>query len=279
MRSLSNLQKTGRIIRLAGQAPLSGPVTIGPRHLTHGDGKAEPAGKTPMELTEPVRRLADSILAEARQKARRLEEESRQQLARWREQEEAVLARLREEAREQGYQTGWEQGLAEGYRAGAARAEEEWQDRLREINELLRHATQIKEQMIQEAEHDVLLLCLAIVRKVLGQLAEQQEETARQLIRQAFRENRLQGRVRLVVHPSDLPAVETLRHDLSALLEGERLIEIAVDPEVASPGCVIYTEHGTIEATLDAQLATIREQLMALWEKRISHEYSPVEVY
>lgn len=276
---MSSLQKTGRIIRLAGQTQLPGLVTIGPSHLARRDTEADPAGRSSAEWTEPVRQLADAILAEARQKARRLEEESRQQLARWREQEEAKLARLREQAREQGYQTGWEQGLAEGYRAGAARAEEEWQGRLKEINGLLRHAAQIKEQMIQEAEDDILLLCLAIVRKVLGQLAEQQEETARHLIRQAFRENRLQGRVRLVIHPSDLPAVETLLQELSNLLEGERLIELAVDPEVASPGCVIHTEHGTIEATLDAQLATIREHLMALREKGIAHEHSPVEVY
>ncbi len=275
---MSSLRKTGQIIRVTGQTPLSGVVTIGPPR-THADVEVAPPAQKPMESPDPIRQLADSILAEAHLKVRRLEEASRQQLAQWREQEEAELARLREQAKEAGYQAGWEQGLADGYQEGAAKAKEEWQGCLREINELLRHATHLKEKMIQETEQDILLLCLAIVRKVLGQLAEQQEDTVRQMIRQALRENQLQGRVRLVVHPSDLPAVEALYHDLSLLLEGERQIEVTVDPKVESPGCIIHTEHGTIEATLDAQLATIREHFMALREKGIFHEHLSVEVY
>lgn len=278
MKLLSDRLKTGHVIRVHSQAHLAGVVTIGSSPSKEETAATAPTPSGPVDdVVEQARQLAGSIIEEARQKARRLEEAGRQQLAQWRQQQEDELNRLREEARKEGYRTGWERGHAEGYRAGLAEAEAKWQQRLEEMNAHLQEALRLKQAMLAEAETEIIQLCIEIVRKIVGQMVRQQDETVRQMIQQALRETQAQGRVRVHVHPADLANVETIYRELSFLMPGVAL-EILADPGVQRPGCVIHTEQGVIEATLEAQLETIRERFLALREKENGHADSPDEI-
>lgn len=278
MRLLSDRLKAGQIIRLSGQSALSGVVTIG---SSPPKEEAPSPSRAPLDhaedMLEPARRLADAIIMEARQKAARLEEVGRQQLALWRQQQEEELYRLREKAQEEGYQAGWEQGHTEGYMAGVAKAEAEWQQRLNEINAHLQEAVWLKQAMLAEAETEFVHLCIGVVRKVIGNLQKEQEETVWQMIQQALRETQAQGRVRLLVHPADLTNIEKLYREMVRIIPGEQL-EILADPSVQRPGCFIYTDQGIIDATLDAQMETILERFLALREKENGHADSSVEI-
>lgn len=276
MRLLSKL-KTGQIIRLHGQAMPAGVVTIGPSLPQEEAPLSQPPTGQSGHGLEPVRQLADAILKEAQQKAQQLEEAGRRQLALWRQQQEDELNRLREEVKEEAYRLGWEQGHANGYQAGIAKAEEEWRQRLAEINGQLQEAMQLKQSIIAEAETEILHLCIALVRKIMGQMVQEQEDAVRQMIRQALRETMTQGRVRVLVHPADLKAAESLIRELSLHMPGESL-EVAADPDIQRPGCIIHTEQGIVEATLDAQLDTILQHFLALREKESNHARSAVEV-
>ena len=61
---------------------------------------------------------------------------------------------------------------------------------------------QLKQSIIAEAETEILHLCIALVRKIMGQMVQEQEDAVRQMIRQALRETMTQGRVRVLVHPA-----------------------------------------------------------------------------
>lgn len=278
MRLLSNGLKTGPIIRLKGQSAPTGVVTIGPAPARPDTGQAPPSLPAhDADVLGTARQLAQAMVQEAEQKARQLEEAGRQQLALWRQQQEEELNRLREAVRQEAYQDGWEQGYEEGYREGVAKAEAEWQKRLEEINSQLQEALRLKQAMLAETETELIHLCIALVRKIIGQMVQEQENTVRQMIQQALRETQAPGRIRLMVHPADLSAAESIYRELSLLAPGEPL-EVLADPDVQRPGCIIQTEHGIVEATLDAQLETIREHFLALRDKENGYVHSPVEV-
>jgi flagellar biosynthesis/type III secretory pathway protein FliH len=68
------------------------------------------------------------------------------------------------------------------------------------------------------------------------------------------------ARVRVRVHPADLPAVEGQR---VALLDRARVgaLELVADGAVGRFGCVLETPYGRVDARLEAQLAALERAL------------------
>lgn len=152
------------------------------------------------------------------------------------------IADAREEARASGYLQGREEG-AQQARAEVAAT----------IVELTRAAAQERARLGGE----IAALALQVVRKLLGQLPADGVLAA--LAETAARDMLPTQMLTLFVHPDQCEAV---RARLAATSDATPdaptpRFEVQADPACVPGACRIETEHGTVDASLEAQLARL----------------------
>jgi flagellar biosynthesis/type III secretory pathway protein FliH len=142
------------------------------------------------------------------------------------------------------------QGLAQGHADGQREAREKLAERLLSLAQ----ASAAERERLQAS---VGALALQVARKLLGRLPEDTLLAA--LADTAARETLTAPPVALVVHPDRVDAVRaqlaTLPRDDAAALR----CEVRGDAACAPDTCRLETEHGTVDASLDAQLRRLAE--------------------
>ena len=149
-----------------------------------------------------------------------------------------------EEARSRGHAQGLEQGVH------AAR------DEIAALLTQLNSAAHLERDRLRT---QVGALALHVARKLIGDLAADERLLA--LAETAARDALPGASLTLVVHPDQADAVRArlARRDASA--DGTPSLELRSDPTCAVDACRIDTELGSVDASLDAQLA----RLAAAW--------------
>lgn len=141
-----------------------------------------------------------------------------------------------------GYQQGVEQGLEAGRREAA--------DAVAATLVALAQSAALERDRLRA---EVGALALQVVRKLLGHFADDTVLAA--LAATAANDLLATQPVALVVHPDQCQPV---RDRLAAMAEGRGLrCEVRGDPTAARDGCRIETEHGSVDASLEAQLARL----------------------
>lgn len=176
-----------------------------------------------------ARQEAHEIKRQAEEEAARIIDEANEQVA---------------EIRERGYEEGKQEGLAQFTKeiAGALL-------KVREIEESL--------------EGQYIGLIKACCEKIIGQELKQHPESIVGVVRLALAEARQQREIIVRVHPDDVAALERSKGKLLEMLARANTIEVRADASVTRGGCVVVTELGTIDATLERQLDALAQALGA----------------
>lgn len=178
--------------------------------------------------TIAARREADDILARARLEA------------------EAIVENALEEA---------EGVRAHAYQEGIEKALAEFEKPLIEIRE-------IRSNVLQSAERDLLALSVRIAEKILGKELSSNKKAITDIVATALRNARQMEKVTVFVNPADLGTVTGERDKFSSDAR-IRLLDFAADPAVPAGGCVIETEVGRIDARLETQFKVIEQALLS----------------
>lgn len=179
----------------------------------------------------PKKRVIEREVVGATQEARRIVQEA-----------EAEAQRILEEATEQAaetHQRGFEQGREEGL--------------AQFTHEISRALIQVR-QMEQGLEAEYIGLLRECVEKVIGQELRQAPEAIVGVVRNALLDARQQREITVRVHPEDAEILSKSQARLLEVLARANVIDVRPDPGVTRGGCVVSTELGTIDATLERQL-------------------------
>jgi type III secretion system HrpE/YscL family protein len=162
-------------------------------------------------------------------------------IERLRQEQQQYIAAAAREARELAHAQGHEQGLREAQEQAAATL------------------TSLAQSSVLERErlrNEVGALALQVVRKLLGHFADDAVLAA--LADTATRDMPPAQQLTLIVHPDRCHAVrERLAAATSAGDAPAWRCEVRGDPSCAPGACRIETEHGSVDASLDAQLARL----------------------
>ena len=192
------------------------------------------------------------------------------QLQSARQRAAAVVQRARQEAEElrrQARQEGFEEGLRQGLHEGRARGEQLVRQEARQILEQLQQAAEQagrwRLEALRDAEGDMVEIALAAAEKVVRQRIEQSAEVTREVLRCLLAMEALaaaSGRVVVRVHPREWQWLAGQgAGELRA--EGPLAIEWVADPALTPGGCVVESDVGIFDASLETRLAAIREAL------------------
>jgi len=196
---------------------------------------------------------AQAILADARAKASELENDIRTRLV---------------QTEREAYDKGHAEGHEKGYEEGKAEVE-----RLVEsLHTIITKAIEKRNEIIQEAETQIINLVLLIVKKVIKVISENQKNVVINNVVQALRKLKSRGDVVIRVNLADLELTSEHVKDFMKMVENVKSITVLEDSSVDRGGCIIETDFGQIDARISSQLHEIEERILELMPIRTKGE-------
>lgn len=198
--------------------------------------------------------LTRALLAKAEAEARRLLADAAREAEALVTSARAEAGALREAARRAGYD--------EGRLAGRAEAERQAQSLKDEACQVLESARQERAAMLEGLEKEIVGLALAVAEKVIRRQVSVEQEIVLDIAREALRRAVDSHNVFLHAHPSLAGMLQEKRDELERnLVEGASL-QVVADSGISPGGCRVETEMGDVHATIEEQLAEIRDALL-----------------
>ncbi|MDF2557295.1 MAG: flagellar assembly protein FliH [Bacillales bacterium] len=215
------------------------------------------------EVIREANEKAQSIIESAEESAFSIKEVAQQQVnklwATFREESET----LKLEAKEQGFQEGFEVGRQEA----EALIKQEYLEIIDQAKKMMEQAYEQKRVIISEAEPFLLELSTAIARQIIKQELTDYPDKFVGLIKQHILRAKERECVSVCIHPDDYEFMQSQRAQLVAVVNGETEIKIIPDPTVSSKGCVIRTEYGSVDARIDIQIEEIKKLILEVQKR------------
>jgi type III secretion protein L len=161
---------------------------------------------------------------------------------------EAEAARIREQALEE-----YSREKARGHREGLEQGKAEMAE---QVVATLGQST-LYFSKIEDALVDVVIKA---VRRVIGEFDDR--ERAARIVRQALELLRNQSQVRVKVAPARLDQLKAEVDALLASFPRIQLLDVQGDARLPADGCILETEFGVIDATVETQLRAIEKALI-----------------
>jgi flagellar assembly protein FliH len=154
-----------------------------------------------------------------------------------------------------------EEAYARGRQEGLAQAEERFGELGRAFAAAVEDIGRLRESILKNSTDDMLRLVLAVARQVVQvEIAGNPQivlETLKRALKAAVRSDEYHIRL----HPQDLALVSEHKPLLLASVSGLRNITLEADPGLARGGCLVESNLGQVDASIDSQLEEIREKL------------------
>lgn len=113
---------------------------------------------------------------------------------------------------------------------------------------------------LSSLESRVVQLVTRVVRKILGDMQQPDRITA--VVRNALAVARNETRVTLRVCPGDLETVQDRLREIMQPYPAINFLDVMADSRLRADGCVLETDIGVVDASLDVQLEAIEKSLL-----------------
>lgn len=168
------------------------------------------------------------------------------------EHRESVLA----QARAEGYQAGFEEGIRAGEAQMRAEREAQEAEALQEfVHQLMLVRNQLHDtfdRWLEARDPELTELSTTIARAIVHEELQINPDRIRALVAAALAEVTHARSARIRINPFHAPALREHKEAVMAVSESLTSIEIVDDPSMV--GCVIETEGGVVDATIDSQI-------------------------
>ncbi|MED3563664.1 FliH/SctL family protein [Bacillus xiapuensis] len=212
----------------------------------------------PNQLMEEAKEKAQAMIAQAEQNAHLIETMAAEKINQWWDENHKKLDEMTAEVKQQGYQEGVEQGKQEA----VSLVQQEYHEKLAQIQHLLEQAYEQKDAIIAEAEPFLLELSFSIASQIIKQELTGYPEKFVELIKQTIHRVKEKEAITVCVHPDDFEFVQSQRKHLLAVVNGETEIKIIPDHSVSVKGCIIRTAYGSVDARIDTQMEEIKKAVL-----------------
>jgi len=204
----------------------------------------------PSHFIEDAKLKAKQIMEQAHMEAEQIREQLHQEKEKW----QSEFQQLKEEAFQKGYEDGFKQGQLDG---------------LNSVNENLELAKSVIEtakkdyqKHIESSDQTILLIAMKAAEKILNIEIENNPNVIANVVKQVLKEARDYREIQITVHPSDYAYMVSQKDDLLSIFPKETELYIYPDDQVKPTTCIIETEGGRIDASIDSQLAMLKEKLL-----------------
>ena len=114
-------------------------------------------------------------------------------------------------------------------------------------------------EYLSSLEGKVVDLVCSSLRKILGEMDK--SELASKVVSNALGIMRNQKQVTLRVNAQDLPRVKDNLHKIMAAYPAMSFLDLVEDPRLSEGGCILESEMGVVDASLNKQLEAIESAM------------------
>lgn len=167
-----------------------------------------------------------------------------------------LISRAQEEA-----DTIKESAAKEGYKAGIEQAQKDIQDVRNSITEFLK----AKQEVFEYIAPDILEISVDIAKKIVKKEIEQDPQMLLETILDVLKNvSKDEVRVSIKVNPSQVSLVKENLPEIISTLGIEARINVLSEETIEIGGCILYTNNGVVDATINTQIAIIQEALKGI---------------
>ncbi|MCM3025567.1 flagellar assembly protein FliH [Bacillus safensis] len=160
---------------------------------------------------------------------------------------------LIEEAKQAGYQ--------EGFQKGEADANMKYQATLDQANDIVSLARQDYEEKIESSAEQIVELAFELAKRV-WYVAEDTKDQFLALVKQVISEVKEYDDISIYVDPEHYEHVMEYKDELIRILQKDTHLAIYSDEKAPKGTCYVETSFGKVEASVDTQMNQLKEKLL-----------------
>ncbi len=126
-----------------------------------------------------------------------------------------------------------------------------------EMTGMLSAAAAQAERLRQRAGDQMIRLATQMAARILEEELACRPESIKLLARKALKEARWAQWVRIKANPEDIEILEKGKKEFLTFLSNVNELSISADPKVPRGGCIVETEAGEVDATLETQVSAM----------------------
>ncbi len=165
----------------------------------------------------------------------------------------ARLAHLEQEA--------YEKGFAQGQKDGEELGRRQYETLANRLKDILKSLDEAVSEHVLTLEPQLFSLLKVMVEKLVLKEVSTSPEVIKTCLREALGHVVEQTQVKIHLHPDDVEFLEEVLGELREEFARIRDFEILSDPNLSRGGCLLETEFGLIDATLDRRWREIFAKL------------------
>lgn len=160
------------------------------------------------------------------------------------------LKNIQEEAYQQAYQLGLDEGREQAFQEQKAVLDE----KISHLDELLNSVNNLKSELASYNESHIMKLVYYLARRIAMAEIEEKPDVVLPVLRQAIQGAQGDESITVYLSPSDFEFVEGLKDKLGKDFEALRSAKLEASDQIKSGGCVVETNYGDVDATIEKRL-------------------------
>jgi flagellar assembly protein FliH len=178
--------------------------------------------------------------------------------------EQMALARLKD-IQEQAYQQAYQLGLDEGREKAFLERKGEFEEKIQHMEDLVGSIARLKADLVAANETQIVSLVFYLAKRLVMKEIQEKPEIVLEVIRNAVESAQSDENVTVRLSLSDYEFVEGIKEKLGKEFESVKSARIESSADVSNGGCVVETNYGDVNATLEQRVeklwASLSEKL------------------
>jgi flagellar assembly protein FliH len=220
------------------------------------------------ELLKEAQKKCKYIITKAKKEAEKIIDsaykEYENNLNKAYEKAKSILEEHQQIGYEKGYQIGKEEGFRKGYEDGYKQGKEEAQKIINEALKIKEEYINKNNQLLKEAEKDIVNLVIEIYEKVLYKKVNEEKELIVSLVENGIKDLEIKGKLTIIVSKYDYEAIVENKNRILAKATLVDDIDIRVDNDMAKGDCILETSKGDINISISDQMKEIKELIISI---------------
>lgn len=166
-----------------------------------------------------------------------------------------------ENAQKEGYKKGYDEGFNEGYNKAYDNGKNDADKIIDEALSIKDEYLNIKNNVYEEIEKDVIELVFTICEKIINEKLEDDRETIISLVLKGLDNAHARGDIIIRVSKEDFDIVEMSKEKILANATMIDKLEVKLDGNLKRGDCIIETSKGNVDVSVEYQLNEVKELL------------------
>lgn len=210
------------------------------------------------QILQDAQHLAEEKVRQAMEETATMKEQAKLDIEKWWQEQRTLDEQYASEAK----QTGFDQGFLEGRTQAESTVRQECEDMISEARRVLEQAYELKRQIVKEAEPFLIEIGCAVAAKIVDHELTVSAERVKDLAVKTLARKRHKGVITLCVAPQQFAYLQDVRDELLLSIDSQAELQIVPDSSIRDQGCIVRTSFGSVDATIETQLAEIKKALI-----------------